>query len=175
MWWSPGGARACRGACHVAATGCPCSRVGGPRMYWWLFCRTCGPCRSPGCRRPWSAPPRKYRVACPRPRALPASTTPYLAAPDFCWHRRSPVLTCLQRIYNTVGGNAPPVAASLAPHGSPGACGVRGVVHSLACPSLPPEPRVCCSPRSLSAPLLPVQVYRAVLAASCRLLRALGP
>ena len=112
----------------------------------------------------------RYRVACPCPRAFPACTTPYLGEPDFCWLRQSPVLTCLQRMYNTVGINAPRVGASLAPYGSPGAFAVRGVIRSPACSSLPPKPRVCCSVRSLCAPLVPVPVYRAVLAGSCRFL-----
>ena len=93
---------------------------------------------------------------------------------DFRRHCRSPVLTCLQRMYNTVGGNAPPVGAFLAPCGSPGAFGVRGVVRPLAYPALPPVPRVWCFLTSLTAPLVPVQVYCAVLARSCRLLGALG-
>ena len=92
---------------------------------------------------------------------------------DFRRHCRSPVLLCLQHMYNNVGGNAPPVGAALAPYGSLGASGVRGVLRPLAYPSLPPEPRVWCSLTSLSAPLLPV--YCAALARSCRLLGVLGP
>ena len=87
---------------------------------------------------------------------------------DFRWHCRLPVLTCLQRMYNTIGGNAPPVRAYLAPYGGP------GVVRPLAYPSLPPVPQVWCSFTSLSAPLAPVQVCCAVLIGSCRLLGALG-
>ena len=149
--------------------------LAGPGCGGGCFVARGGPCRSPGCRLLRSAPPRKYRLACPCPHALSACTTPYLAAPDFCWHRRSLVLTCLQRMYNTVGGNALPVGVSLAPYGSPGAAGVCGVVCSPACSFRPPESRVCCSLTSLSAPLVSVQVYRAVLAGSCRLLWALGP
>ena len=151
-------------AAALAGAGCGggCSVVG------------CCRCRSPGCRRSWSGPPGKYRVATPCPPAFTACISPHLAAPDLCWHRRSPVLTRLQRMYN-VCGDAPPVGAWLAPYGSHGASGVRGVVRSLACPSLPPEPQVCCFLTSLSVPSVPVQVYRAVLAGWCRLLWALGP
>ena len=49
---------------------------------------------------------------------------------DFCWHCRSLVLTCSQRMYNTVGGNAPLVGVSIAPYGSLGAAGVCGVLCS---------------------------------------------
>ena len=76
---------------------------------------------------------------------------------DFCHSCRFPILTCLQHMYNTVGGNAPPVGAFLAPYGSPGASGVCGVVRPLAYISLPPLPRVWSSLMSLSAPLVPVQ------------------
>ena len=138
---------------------------------------TCGgPCRKPGCRSLRLAPLRKYRFPCPCPQALSACTTPYLAAPDFCWHRQTLVLTCLQRMYNTVVGSAPPgrcLPCSL--WESRGSWRVRCRVCPPACSSRSPESRVCCSLNSLSAPLVSLQVCRAVLAGSCRLLWALGP
>ena len=61
-----------------------------------------------GCCLLRSAPPKKYWSACACPHALSACTTPYIAALDFCWRCRSLVLMRLERMYNTVGGNAPP-------------------------------------------------------------------
>ena len=49
----------------------------------------------------------------------------------------------------------PLLIVPLAPYGSPGAPGVCGVVYPLACPSRPPESRVCCSLTLLSAPWCP--------------------
>ena len=66
-----------------------------------------------GCRLLRFGPPRKYRVACPCPPALWASTARHLVALDFFWHRRSPLLTCLHRMYNNVSGKAPPVGVPL--------------------------------------------------------------
>ena len=51
---------------------------------------------------------------------------------DFRRHCLSPVLTCWQCMYNTVGGNAPLVGASPASSGSPEASGVCGVVCPFA-------------------------------------------
>ena len=89
-----------------------------------------------------------------------------------CW---SPDLACLQHMYITVGGSASPVGASLGPYGSPGASGVRSVMRPLVHTSLPPAPQVWRSLMSLCAPLVPGQVYCAVLTESCWLLRTLGP
>ena len=143
-------------------------------MWWWLFRRTP--------RSMWvtGVPPAVVRPAKVALSSLPSPSHPLLMhnsisrVTDFSRHCRSPVLTSLQRMYNTVGGNARPVGETLAPYGSLRALGVRNVVRRLAYPSLLPVPRVCYSLTSLGAPLVPVQVSCAVLAGPCRLLGPLG-